>query len=262
VKGGRRKTDYGTVILHWFLVAALSVAVLSGLRIGSEAPDRTWINVLDLVLPQATVWVAHIQAAVALVAVTIAYAIYMSLASLGRRVRFDRVRLFGLFGRHQARWGAINVGLYWTFYVTLLSELVTGGLLYFGYANSVVLKIHWIGMSVILGYAVLHVLTQWQLGGASQLLRIVRPAPLMPPPPSFEVADVLALLDEADRVPTAPRHPAQSNQDGDRPIASRQSPPRAAERAVSQRPAPSFAQPPQRGRVTELAAKRGRAGRG
>src|SRR5436190_24094144 len=47
VSGQRRKTDYGTVILHWLLVGALSVAVVSGLRIASEAPDRTWVNVLD-----------------------------------------------------------------------------------------------------------------------------------------------------------------------------------------------------------------------
>ncbi len=205
-----RKTDYGTVILHWLLVAALAVAIASGLRIAAEAPDRTWINLFDFALPHAAVWTEHIQAAVALVAVTIAYVVYVSLASLARRVRFDRVRLFGLFGRHEARWGAINIVLYWIFYLTLLAELATGGLLYFGYGNNAVLKIHWIGTWVILGYALLHVLTQWQLGGVPQLLRILRPGPLVPPPAPLEVADVLALLDDAGRLPMAPRHPGEA----------------------------------------------------
>ena len=48
----RRKTDYGTVILHWLLVAAFAVAFLSGLRIATEAPERGWINLFDAVLPR------------------------------------------------------------------------------------------------------------------------------------------------------------------------------------------------------------------
>ena len=59
VSGRGRKTDYGTVILHWLLVGALSVAIVTGLRIAGEVPDRTWINVLDFVLPKAAVWTAH-----------------------------------------------------------------------------------------------------------------------------------------------------------------------------------------------------------
>ena len=50
-----RKTDYGTIILHWLLVAATGVAFLSGLRIASEAPDRTWLNWLDVLLPRENV---------------------------------------------------------------------------------------------------------------------------------------------------------------------------------------------------------------
>ena len=48
----QRKTDYGTIILHWLLVGATSVAFVSGLRIATEAPDRVWLNWLDAVLPQ------------------------------------------------------------------------------------------------------------------------------------------------------------------------------------------------------------------
>src|SRR5579871_3707805 len=57
-----RKTDYGTIILHWLLVAAAGTAFLTGLRIASEAPDRAWLDWLDALLPRANVWVPHMQA--------------------------------------------------------------------------------------------------------------------------------------------------------------------------------------------------------
>ena len=59
----QRKTDYGTIILHWLLVAAFGVAFSAGLRIATEAPGRNWINLFDAVLPRKSVWVAHMQAA-------------------------------------------------------------------------------------------------------------------------------------------------------------------------------------------------------
>ena len=63
----RRKTDYGTILLHWLLAAAIGVALLTGLRIATEMPDRSWLNLLDALLPDAGVWVLHMQAALALV---------------------------------------------------------------------------------------------------------------------------------------------------------------------------------------------------
>src|SRR5580704_12800676 len=105
----QRKTDYGTIILHWLLVGATSVAFVIGLRIATETPDRAWINWLDAVLPRANVWVPHMQAAVVLVAVAVAYAVYMIRSSLTRRIALDRVRLRGLVGRKQARRGTFSV---------------------------------------------------------------------------------------------------------------------------------------------------------
>jgi hypothetical protein len=71
----KKKTDYGTVIFHWLLVALLGLAVVTGLRIATETPDRTWIGVLDALLPKATVWTHHIDAAVLLIGVGIAYVV-------------------------------------------------------------------------------------------------------------------------------------------------------------------------------------------
>jgi Ethylbenzene dehydrogenase/Prokaryotic cytochrome b561 len=192
-----RKTDYGTIILHWLLVGAFGVSFFSGLRIATETPDRTWINWFDVVLPRDSVWMAHMQAAVVLIAVSLAYAVYLTRSGLGRRVRLDSIRLRGLFGRRQARLGAFNVVLYWIFFVTMLALMASGGLLYFGfYAGHDVATLHWYGTWVITAFAGLHVVTHHRLGGLSQLLRIFRPAPLPAPAPPLDPVELLTLLAE------------------------------------------------------------------
>jgi len=193
----QRKTDYGTIILHWTFVAAFAVALVTGLRIATETPDRTWINWFDAVLPRDSVWVAHMQAAIVLVAVAIGYIVYMLRSGLGRRVQLDRVRLRGLFGRGQARLSAVIALMYWIFFVTMSGLLISGGLLYFGfYSGYDVAMLHWVGTWVILAFVVLHVLTQFKSGGVAQLLRIFRPAPLPAPPPRLDAVELLGLLAE------------------------------------------------------------------
>jgi Ethylbenzene dehydrogenase/Prokaryotic cytochrome b561 len=200
-----KKTDYGTVILHWLLVGSLAVAMATGFRIAGEAPDRGWINVFDLILPKAAVWTQHLQAGVLLIAVSVAYGVYVRRVRLGARLRLDRVRLSGLLGRPYARWGTINILLYWLFFALMLSELVTGTLLYLGHAGSFLVQTHWIGMWLILGYGVIHILSQWRYGGAAQLLRVLRPTLRVAAPPQFELADILALLDKQSPQPAVPR---------------------------------------------------------
>ncbi len=191
-----RRTDYGTVLLHWCLVVALVVAILTGLRIAAELPDRTWISNFNSILPRQLVWTTHMQSAVGLVAVALAYPIYVALAGLTRRIRFDRVRLAGLLGCRQARCGAINVVLHWALYLALLCEMVTGALLYFDCGSSLSIALHWSGMWLIVGCSVAHVLVHWQLGAATQLLRIVRPMRLPPQPLTFDPIDLLELFDQ------------------------------------------------------------------
>jgi hypothetical protein len=193
----QRKTDYGTVILHGLLVLAFMIALVSGLRIASEAPERTWINLLDAVLPRESVWTAHMQAAVVLFTVSVAYTIYLVRAGLGRRIRLDRIRVRGLFRHGQARLGAVNIVLYWIFFLTMLTLMFTGGLLYFGYfAGYDMAMVHWYGTWVLLSFAGLHILTHFGIGGASQLLRILRPTGLAPPPPELDAVELMTLLAE------------------------------------------------------------------
>src|SRR5450755_4890140 len=192
----KRKTDYGTIILHWLLVAAFGVAFVTGMRIASEAPERSWINSFDAVLPQ-NVWVMHMQAAVVLVAVALAYTIYVLRSGLGRRIRLDKVRLRGLVGRGQARRGAVNILLYWVFFVAMLALMGSGGLMYFGYfAGYDVATLHWYATGGVLGFAGLHVLSHLRIGGTSQLLRIFRPTGLSAPPPQLDAVELLTMLAE------------------------------------------------------------------
>ena len=190
-----RRTDYGTIILHWSLVCALSIALVSGLKIAAEAPDRSWINLLDPILPGTTVWAAHVEAGLgACRRRPLAYAIYMWVARLTGRMRLGRMHLAALAGRGRGRWTALNVCLNWIFHLTMLSQLATGGLLYFDRGGSGVLALHWYGWWVIASFPVLHLATHWKLGRFAQLLRIFRPARLVSPPPPLDVADLLELL--------------------------------------------------------------------
>jgi hypothetical protein len=200
-----RKTDYGTIFLHWTLVASLSVAFLSGLKIATETPGHAWIDWLDGILPHSAVWTGHMQAALVLATIAVAYVIYMSLSGLARRIRVDRVRMMGLLGKQQARWGAISVLLYWGFFLTLLLQIATGSVLYFGLAaNIVIVTLHWFGAWAILAYAAVHVFVHWALGGKPQLLRIFRPARLVSPSPPADPVQLLAQLAERLDRPTSP----------------------------------------------------------
>ena len=220
---GTKKTDYGTVVFHWLLVGALAIAMATGLRIATEGPDRVWINVLDPILPKAAVWTEHLQSAAVLVAVSLAYILYMRWLHLRQRILLDRVRLRGLLGRPSARWGTINICLYWLFFLVMLSQLLTGTLLYLGYADSLMVQMHWLGLWLILGYVGLHLVSQWLLGGAAQLLRIFRPTRRIPASRQFELADVLALLDRQPSPSLAPRHSAFAALPAERsPVFSRQ----------------------------------------
>ena len=209
-----RKTDYGTIILHWLLVAAFGVAFVSGMRIATEAPERGWINLFDAVLPRESVWVMHMEAAVVLVAVTFAYAVYVMRSGLTQRIRLDKARLRGLFGRPRARLGAFNIVLTWVFFVTMLALIASGGLLYFGlYAGHDVAMLHWYGTWAITAFAGLHILSHYRIGGISQLLRIFRPTYLAAPAPRLDPIELLTLLAEqsarlqadADRAGTLPQ---------------------------------------------------------
>jgi cytochrome b subunit of formate dehydrogenase len=193
----RSRTDYGTVVLHAVLLVALAIAFLTGLRIATEAPDRRWINLFDPVLPYENAWTTHMTAAVVIVTVSIAYAVYVARSGLKRRIALDTIRVRGLFGRGAVQLGAFNILLYWVFFAALALLIVTGGMLYFGVAaGSGTSRVHWIATWTVPAFVVCHVLTHYRIGGWAQLLRIVRPTWLAAPPPDLDAGELLVMLAE------------------------------------------------------------------
>ncbi len=211
-----RKTDYGTIILHWVLVGAVVVALYTGLRMATEGPDHLWLNSIDAFLPRAHVWVPHIWAAVILIAASMAYAVYLARSGLSRRVQIDKTRLRALLGKRQARLGALGAVMMWTFFLTLIALIISGGCLYFGvYANHKMRLVHWYSTWVVIGFVVLHVLNHAAIGGTSQLMRIFRPDRLPAPPPRLDAVELLTMLvEQSERLASepsdVPARPAQT----------------------------------------------------
>lgn len=193
-----RKTDYGTIILHWLLVGATLVDLVTGLRMATEAPGHAWIaDHLDWVLPRHHTWTWHMPAGVVLTSVAVAYTIYIAKAGLGRRVAIDKMRIKALMGRRPARLGSISVLLHWVLFMAMSALIVTGGLLFFGIASgSTTMMIHWYATWVVPAFILMHVLVHYGIGGTSQLYRVFRPQALPPPPPRLDAVELLTMLVE------------------------------------------------------------------
>ena len=190
-----RKTDLGTILLHWILVITLTLSIGTGLRIAMDSPEHSWLVAFDSFLPLYTVWTLHIPAALTLVAVSVAYAAYIWRGGLMRRIRFDKMRLKGLGNRSkQVRWGSINIILYWVLFATMIMEITTGTLLWLGYGRGIWVEMHMWGTWIIFGYAAAHVLAHFALGGFNQLARVLRPTKLGPRPTPFDPMDLVAEL--------------------------------------------------------------------
>lgn len=201
-----RKTDYGTIVLHWILVGAISVAVFTGLRISTEGPDHLWIDELDAILPRTHVWVPHMQSAVVQVAVMVAYAVYLARSGLSRRVQIDKTRLRGLLGKRQARLGAFSAVLMWGFFLTMVAMIGSGSLLYLGiFPYHSVRLVHYYGTWTVLAFVGLHVLNHYAIGGSAQLMRIFRPDQLPAPPPRLDAVELLTMLvEQSERLASEP----------------------------------------------------------
>ena len=188
-----RKTDYGTVFFHWTLVVLLVISVGTGLRIAIDsASELHWLRQFDMILPQHIVWTAHIPIGTALFALALSYAIYVADAGLFRRINPSLGRIKGIFGSTKARYGAINIILLWSLFLSLVTQLVTGTMLYIGYGG-LAARAHLFVTWVIIGYVPCHVTIHYLIGGRSQLLRIFNPTTKLPQPPApFDPYNLIA----------------------------------------------------------------------
>jgi hypothetical protein len=190
------RTDSGTIILHWLIVALFVMVAATGLRIASDEPALRWLVNFDSVLPVENVWYWHVIAGLGFGAVFFAYAAYMFVARLGQRIRIDRNRWMSLLRQGRTRWRSIGVLVIWIGAAAFAIEIVTGLLVYAGQAG-LTLRLHRDALWVCLALPVVHVLAHYSYGGAGQLFRIFRPTRLVSPPPK---PDILALLAEHVRL--------------------------------------------------------------
>ena len=187
----RRKTDYGTVILHAALVVAFLVLVATGLRIASDDPVALWLQVLDPVLPMEHLWYRHLVAGAVLMSALAAYVVYVISARLTARIQLDRGRVVAMLRPGRGRFAALNVLVYWVMMTGLLVEVVTGVML-LAQAGRGILSIHLYVTFICIGSIGLHVALHAAHGGLGQLLRIVRPASLHISPEPPDLAELLA----------------------------------------------------------------------
>jgi len=171
----KKQTDAGTILLHWLLAGSLVVSTLTGLRFAVQMPDTGYLAWVEPMLPVAKIWIIHIFAGVSVMALAIAYLFYLRSTGLSRRIWPDRARLAALKTPGPARWGAVNVLLYWVLFACLAAQIVTGLMLHRGYGGEFV-DLHLVVTFVIIGYAVAHVLAHFAMGGTTQLMRVLRPS--------------------------------------------------------------------------------------
>jgi hypothetical protein len=191
-RGRSPRTDLGTVLLHWLIVGFLVLAAGTGLRIAADGPSLQWLMVFDIVLPRENVWYWHLIGGLGFTAAFAAFLTYILAARLGQRTRLDRTRLATLFRPGPPRWAAIGVLLVWMAFGAFATEIASGLLLYLDHAGWALL-LHRNLLWICLAFPVFHVFGHYAYGGMSQVLRIVRPARLVVPPPR---PDILALLAE------------------------------------------------------------------
>ena len=190
-RGRRPTTDSGTALMHAVLVVSFVILLLTGVRIASDDPAATWLSIFDVVLPMENVWFRHLTSALVFTATLAGYAVYVVRARLTARVALSLARIKALLIPGKARWAACNALIYWGLMLCLMVEIITGILLFLDHGGaSLAIHLWTAGLTVVL--VGLHVVTHAAIGGRWQVLRILRPAPLVVAPPPPDLAELLA----------------------------------------------------------------------
>lgn len=171
-------SDVGTLTLHWIAAIAATVSLATGLRISADALDASFSRWLAPILPQGEIWTVHILAGLTLFGAATGYLVYMGLSGLAGRIALRRITAIRM-PSWKTRWLAINVLLHWLLYGLVVTLTTTGVLLYLGFGGWVV-SVH-LGAAIgMLVYTLVHIIAHFGYGGWRQLLRIFRPAALVP----------------------------------------------------------------------------------
>ncbi|MCK7613904.1 ethylbenzene dehydrogenase-related protein [Roseibium sediminicola] len=171
------RSDIGTILLHWTLVVAIVTSLLTGLRLSSDAEGAWFSKLFEPILPQGEIWTWHYLSAVFVLALIFAYAAYMSLARLKRRISSKKMVVLTLPASTKLRLSAVNVIAYWILFGAVLTLTATGVWLYLGHGG-IWVTVHYTAALVVLTYIVAHVVLHYAYGGLQQLLRLFRPQKL------------------------------------------------------------------------------------
>lgn len=171
------RSDVGTIVLHWTLVAAIVTSLVTGLRLSSDAEGAWFSKLFEPILPQGEIWTWHYVSAVFVLALIFSYALYMSAARLKRRISLKKIVVLSLPASTKLRLAAVNVIAYWLLFAAILTLTATGVLLYLGHGGGWV-TVHYVSALMVMGYMVAHVGLHYLYGGLAQLVRLFRPQSL------------------------------------------------------------------------------------
>ena len=174
----RPRTDAFTFILHWGLVAALILSLLTGLRIAADYDGSVAGAIsrkLGWLLLEGSVIHWHIWSGWTLTFIAVSYAAFLWRSRQAGRIKVDRSRWRrlrlavqrGKFWSDVSAWFAANVLVYQLGFVLIGLMALTGWLLYsgfFGVDLYVMGTIHGIVAYSFLLYIAVHILAQLKAG--------------------------------------------------------------------------------------------------
>lgn len=204
-----QRSDVFTLVLHWVMVVALIVSLLTGLRVavdydGSVAGGFAGWLVWLLLEGRVIDW--HIWSGWTLTFIAIAYAVFLWRSGETVRVKLDRsvwrrisqARRSGKLWSSEPAWSAVNVVLYQLAFLLIAIMAVTGWMQYwdvtFGLSLYTVSTVHGVASYGFVLYVVVHILSQLKTGTFWKIFR---------PRLAHTVAAMLAVLVSAAAVVAA-----------------------------------------------------------
>ncbi len=98
------RSDIGTILLHWTLVIAIVTSLLTGMRLSADAEHAWFSKLFEPILPQGEIWTWHYVSAIFVLAVIFAYAAYMTLGRLKRRISSKKIVVLTLPASTSCAW--------------------------------------------------------------------------------------------------------------------------------------------------------------
>lgn len=182
----RPRTDAFTFILHWGVVAAVILSLLTGLRIAADH-DASVAGALSAkvqwLLPEGAVIEWHIWSSWTLTFIAISYAAFLWRSRQADRVKVDRSTLrrlrlawrCGKFWSDVPAWFAANVLVYQVGFILIALMALTGWMLYggltFGLEPYAIATVHGLTAYAFLLYIAAHVFAQVKAGAFWKVFR-------------------------------------------------------------------------------------------